>query len=74
MRSAAAIWFRISASSGEISSAGPAASFAQQLRRDEVDEALSPSGLLHDQQAASPVDDVANRVFLAFAEGGVGAA
>ncbi len=48
------------------------AGFPQQLDCDEVDEALAPSGLLHDQQTAFAFDNVANGVFLAFAESGIG--
>ena len=54
-RSAAAIWLRISASSGETITVGPAPCGAQQQRGDEVDRRLAPAGALHDQRPA-PVD------------------
>jgi hypothetical protein len=49
-RSAAAIWLRISASSGETSTVGPAPRLAQQRGGDEVDGRLAPPGALHDQR------------------------
>ena len=55
-RSAAAIWLRISASSGETITVGPAPCGAQQRGGDEVDRRLAPAGALHDQRPA-PVDD-----------------
>ena len=54
-RSAAAIWLRISASSGEMITVGPAPCGAQQQRGDEVDRRLAPAGALHDQRPP-PVD------------------
>ena len=54
-RSAAAIWLRISASSGLTITVGPAPSRAQQQRRHEVDRRLAPPGALHDQRP--PVAD-----------------
>lgn len=63
MRSAAAIWFRIKARSGEISNAGPAPS--------SRNEALAPSSLLHNQQPAFAVHDVSDGVLLALAEFGI---
>ena len=46
----------------------PLAFLAQQLRGDEIDEALAPSRLLHDQESAAAFDDVADRVFLVVAK------
>ncbi len=54
-RSAAAIWLRISASSGETITVGPAPPVAQQGGGDEVDRRLAPPGALHDERPA-PVD------------------
>ena len=48
------------------------AGFAQQLGGDEIDEALAPASLLHDQQAALAFDDVAYRLFLAVAKADAG--
>ena len=45
---------------------------AQQLRRNEVDEALAPAGLLHHEQAPGAFDDMADRSLLAVAECGIG--
>ena len=50
----------------------PGLGLAQQLRRDEVDEALSPSGLLDDQESTTPFHDVANGGFLSLTELGIG--
>ena len=47
---------------------GSHARLAQQLRRDEVDEALAPSGLLHDEQAARPAHHASNGFELADSE------
>ena len=55
-RSAAAIWLRISASSGEMITVGPAPRPAQQGGGDEVDRRLAPAGALDDEGPA-PVDD-----------------
>ena len=49
----------------------PGSGFAQQPGRNEVDEALAPSGLLHYQQPATAFHDVADGVFLPFAELGI---
>ena len=68
IRSAAAIWLRISASSGEMSKRGSCARFAQQLGGDEIDEALAPARLLHHQQPAPPLHDMADCVLLAIPE------
>ena len=46
----------------------PFSFLSQQLRGDEIDEALAPSRLLHDQQSAAAFDDVADRVFLVLAK------
>ena len=54
-RSAAAIWLRISASSGETITVGPAPARSQQGGGDEVDRGLAPAGALHDEGPA-PVD------------------
>jgi len=51
----------------------PVAGLSQQLGCDEVNEALTPAGLLHDQQAALALDDVADGTLLAATERGVGA-
>ena len=45
--------------------------FAQELGRDEVDEALAPTGLLHHQKPTATFHDVAYGVFLTIAELGV---
>ena len=62
MRSAASIWLRMRASSGDTSSVGPAAPVAQHAGGDEVDGALAPAGALHEQHplplADQPPDDV----------------
>ena len=54
-RSAAAIWLRIRASSGEMITVGPAPSARSSSGGDEVDRRLTPAGALHHQRAA-PVD------------------
>ena len=73
-RSAAAIWSRMSASSGETSTVGPAPSAAQQQRRDEVHRRLAPPGALHDERAAPAVDERLDGLELPVVELGVGAA
>ena len=55
-RSAASIWLRIRASSGETIRVGPRPAIAQDARGDEVDGALAPSGALHDEQPLAAVD------------------
>ena len=54
-RSAAAIWLRMSASSGDTITVGPAPRSRSSDGRDEVDGGLAPPGALDDQGAA-PVD------------------
>lgn len=49
----------------------PGSGIAQQLGRDEVDKALTPPSLLHDQQAAFAFNDVTNGIFLAITESSV---
>ena len=44
---------------------GTATGLAEQLGRNEVDEALAPSGFLHDEKPTATLDDVSNRVLLA---------
>ncbi len=55
-RSAIRIWSRISESSGLIRTVGPAP-VAQQLRGEEVDDALPPTGRLDDEHPLAPVDE-----------------
>ena len=68
MRSAASIWLRMSASSGETSSVGPAPAIAQHAGGDEVDGALAPAGALHEQHALAIADQSADDVDLIGAE------
>ena len=51
-RAAASTWLRISASSGETITVGPAAALAQQRGGHEVHRRLAPAGALHDQRPA----------------------
>ena len=62
---------RINESNGEISRARSLAFFSQQLCGDEVNEALTPAGALHDQKTTASIDDVADGFFLAFTKCGV---
>lgn len=48
------------------------AGLAQEFGGDEVDETLSPPGLLDDEESPVTVGEVADGVPLAIAEGGVG--
>ena len=64
---------RISASSGETSSVGPAPCVAQQPRGDEVHGALAPPGALDEEDPAAVGDDGLDRLELPGPEGGVGA-
>ena len=73
-RSAAAIWLRISASSGETITVGPAPCGAQQRGGDEVDRRLAPAGALHDQGAAALDGERLDRGPLVLAERDVVAA
>ena len=63
-RSAAAIWLRISASSGLTISVGPGARLAQQRRRDEVDRRLAPARALDAEHPRAVDDHVADRLEL----------
>ena len=66
-RSAAAIWSRISASSGETTSVGPPPCDAQGRGRRPVDRRLAPAGGLHDQHPAPVVDQLGHRPQLVLA-------
>ena len=67
-RSAAAIWLRMSASSGLIRTVGPGALAAHQGGREEVHGALAPSGALDAEHAPAPDDEIGHRVELVLAE------
>ena len=67
-RSAASIWLRMSASSGETMTDGPAPREPQQRGRGEVDRRLAPAGALHDQRPAAVLDQGADRCPLVLAQ------
>ena len=63
-RSAAAIWSRISASSGETTRVGPAAGRPQRRGRRPVDRRLAPAGGLHHQHPPPLLDQRLDRADL----------
>ena len=70
-RSAAAIWLRISASSGLTITVGPAPRLAQQLGGHEVDRRLAPAGALDDERATAVDGERLDGGPLVLAEDGV---